>query len=585
MYGSLRGAFLMGGKRMKVVLVAINSKYIHSNLAVYNLAAYAGKGPFDVAIREFTINQPEEKILMDLFEEDADIYCFSTYIWNREMVVRISRELKKVAPKRKLFYGGPEVSYDAEKFLEAHAFADLVMKGEGEETFRELLFAAADNRDFGNVDGITYRDGKDIKANPWRNVMDLTKVPFIYRDFVDTDLFRNKIIYYETSRGCPFRCSYCLSSVDKKLRFRDLERVKEELQFFLDRKVPQVKFVDRTFNCVKKHALEIWKYISAHDNGVTNFHFEISADLLDEEMLQVLKEMRKGLVQLEIGVQTTNPDTLRAIKRTAKTKRIRQNVSAIKSGGNIHQHLDLIAGLPFEDYQSFQNSFDEVFAMAPDQLQLGFLKVLAGSDMALNRETYGLVYSDMPPYEVLETKWLSYRDIIRLKGVENMVEVYYNSGQFTCAIRELSALYESPFRLFEDLAAFMKTRGVFEKKHSREARFAALYAFAVEMFPAQEKRFREKLACDFYLRENAKRRPEIFGGETVSKEILRAFYDREKEEHRFLPFYQNKSALYMRNVTHMEKIDGKYYLFIYHRRDPLSGNARMVEIPETYFKK
>ena len=208
-----------------------------------------------------------------------------------------------------------------------------------------------------------------------------------------------------------------------------------------------------------------------------------------------------------------------------------------------------------------------------------------GSDMALNRETYGLVYSDMPPYEVLETKWLSYRDIIRLKGVENMVEVYYNSGQFTCAIRELSALYESPFRLFEDLAAFMKTRGVFEKKHSREARFAALYAFAVEMFPAQEKRFREKLACDFYLRENAKRRPEIFGGETVSKESLRAFYDREKEEHRFLPFYQNKSALYMRNVTHMEKIDGKYYLFIYHRRDPLSGNARMVEIPETYFKE
>ena len=293
------------------------------------------------------------------------------------------------------------------------------------------------------IKGISYRkhDG-EIEENQWREIMDLSKVPFVYEDM---DEFRNKIIYYETSRGCPFSCSYCLSSVDKCLRFRDLKLVKKELQFFLDNEVPQVKFVDRTFNCKHDHALEIWRYIAENDNGITNFHFEISADLLNEEELALLGTMREGLVQLEIGVQSTNPKTIGEIKRTMRFEKVSDAVKRVNAGRNIHQHLDLIAGLPYEDYESFGKSFNDVYALSPEQLQLGFLKVLKGSYMEEHTEEYGLVYKSLPPYEVLYTKWLSYEDVLKLKRIEEMVEVC-DRGQFSYTLEHLGNLrHRLPF--------------------------------------------------------------------------------------------------------------------------------------------
>ena len=420
---------------MKILLTAINAKYIHSNLAVYCLKAYASKNivqdHLNIEIAEYTINQQLEDIMMDIYERRPDVLCLSCYIWNLPYVEELVREIHKVCPKMPIWLGGPEVSYDAKATLQRLPEVTGVMMGEGEQTFTEICQYYANSNlsvTLNNIAGITFRneDG-EIVANPWRMPMDLSEVPFVYNDMKD---FENKIIYYETSRGCPFSCSYCLSSIDKKLRFRNIELVKEELGFFISHKVPQVKFVDRTFNCKHDHAMAIWQFIKENDNGVTNFHFEVSADLLNDQEIELLKSMRPGLVQLEIGVQSTNPDTIHEIRRTMDFEKLAEIVNRIHDGENIHQHLDLIAGLPFEDMESFAKSFDDVYALKPHQLQLGFLKVLKGSYMEEQKENYGLVYKSAPPYEVLFTKWISYEDVLRLKGIEEMVEVYYNSRQY-----------------------------------------------------------------------------------------------------------------------------------------------------------
>ena len=568
---------------MKILLLACNAKYIHSNLAVYDLQAYASDYADHIVLKEYTINQQKDDIMRDIYLEHPDVVCVSCYIWNLSFVKELMADLIKILPGADFWAGGPEVSYDAEKFLTENSEFKGVMVGEGEETFKELAgyYVEKNPQNLKDMTGICYRDGDQIIHNGWRQIMDLSSIPFIYKDLSE---FKNRIIYYESSRGCPFSCSYCLSSIDKKLRFRDTETVKKELQFFIDNKVPQVKFVDRTFNCKHDHAMAIWKYINEHDNGVTNFHFEISADLLDEEELELMAEMRPGLIQLEIGVQSTNPDTIREIRRKTDLNRLKSVVERIHGFGNIHCHLDLIAGLPYEGYESFRNSFNEVYEMKPDQLQLGFLKVLKGSFMAENAKAYGLVYSAKQPYEVLGTKWLDYGSLLKLKGVEEMVEVYENSGQFTVTMKELVKEFNTPFDLFSDLAEYYETHTLTGASHSRMARYEILDGFVAEHIPGKAAVYRRLMVYDLYLRENLKSRPDFAEDQTPFKEQVREFFTEEAVKHRYLSDgYEGFEARQLIKMAHLEVFAGKTaVLFDYRKRDPLSYNAAAYVIEDFF---
>ena len=587
---------------MKILLTAINAKYIHSNLAVYCLKAYAEKSfqntaqnTIDIEIAEYTINQQQEDILMDIYERCPDVLCLSCYIWNLQYVEEIVKEIHKVRPELAIWLGGPEVSYDAKAVLQRLPEVTGVMMGEGEKTFAQLCQSydmLQKNRrnsqrystqlKLEDIAGITFKNERnEITDNPWRMPLDLSEVPFVYRDLGE---FENKIIYYETSRGCPFSCSYCLSSIDKKLRFRDLELVKQELKFFIDHRVPQVKFVDRTFNCKHDHAMTIWKFIKEHDNGVTNFHFEISADLLNEEEITLLKSMRPGLVQLEIGVQSTNPETIHEIKRTMNFEKLSETVEKIRDGANIHQHLDLIAGLPFEDMESFAKSFDDVYALKPHQLQLGFLKVLKGSYMELQKDAYGLVYKSAPPYEVLFTKWLSFEEILRLKGIEEMVEVYYNSRQFERTLEALEKEFSSMFVMYEKIWEFYKKNHLHNLQHKRAARYKILLDFICKSneIVTNYEYYKELLTFDYYLRENAKTRPEFAGENQTKKEYLRVFYEKEAEERKYLPDYTQYDKNQLRKMTHLEyfKEQDQVILFDYMHRNPINQEARTCVVQE-----
>ena len=567
---------------MKILLAACNAKYIHSNLAVYDLKAYSSDYDEHVILREYTINQPKDEILKDIYSSGADVVCFSCYIWNISFVRELIRDLVKILPKTAFWAGGPEVSYDAEKFLTEMPEMTGVMVGEGEKTFHDLLEFYIDGKDsLEEISGIAYRTGDKIIHNGWRELMDLSAIPFVYEHL---EKFENRIIYYESSRGCPFSCSYCLSSLDKSVRFRSMELVKRELDFFLERRVPQVKFVDRTFNCSKKHTMEIWRHITEHDNGVTNFHFEISADLLDEEELELMAGMRPGLIQLEIGVQSTNPDTIREIRRKTDLNRLKSVVERIHGFGNIHCHLDLIAGLPYEGYESFRNSFNEVYEMKPDQLQLGFLKVLKGSFMAENAKAYGLVYSAKQPYEVLGTKWLDYGSLLKLKGVEEMVEVYKNSGQFTVTMKELVKEFNTTFDLFSDLAEYYETHTLTGASHSRMARYEILDGFVAEHIPGKAAVYRRLMVYDLYLRENLKSRPDFAEDQTPFKEQVREFFAEEAVKHRYLSDgYEGFEARQLIKMAHLEVFAGKTaVLFDYRKRDPLSYNAAAYVIEDFF---
>ena len=541
---------------MKILLAACNAKYIHSNLAVYDLKAYSSDYDKEVLLREYTINQPKDEILKDIYGSGADVVCFSCYIWNISFVRELIRDLAKILPETAFWAGGPEVSYDAEKFLTEMPEMTGVLVGEGEKTFHDLLEYYIDGKgSLGEIRGIAYRDGEEIRHNGWRELMNLSEIPFVYQHLEE---FENRIIYYESSRGCPFSCSYCLSSIDKKLRFRDLELVKKELQFFLDHKVPQVKFVDRTFNCKHEHAMAIWKYILEHDNGVTNFHFEVSADLLRDEEMDLMAKMRPGLIQLEIGVQSTNQETIRAIHRHMDLDKLERCVDRVHSFRNIHQHLDLIAGLPYEDYDTFHRSFNDVYQMKPDQLQLGFLKVLKGSLMKEEAEKYGIVHKEKEPYEVLSTKWLPYGDVLKLKAVESMVEVYYNSGQFQHTLEYLVPLAKDAFTFYESLGAFYEKKGYSEISHSRMRRYEILLEYLQEETDVSVEKASQKMLYDLYLREKLKKRPSFAPDQKVYET---AIWDYRKANH--IP-----------KTAHIEVFeDGRAVLFDYERRDPLSNYA------------
>ena len=552
---------------LKILLAACNAKYIHSNLAVYNLKSCSGEYSHNVVIKEYTINQIQDDILKDIYLEQPDVICFSCYIWNISFVKELVPDLKKILPHVDFWAGGPEVSYDAVEFLKKNPAFFGVMVGEGEETFHELAgyYIERKPENLKEIRGVAFHDETkvpDIVHTGWRELMDLSKVPFAYSNLTE---FKNRIIYYESSRGCPFSCSYCLSSIDKKLRFRDIELVKKELQFFIDNKVPQVKFVDRTFNCKHDHAMAIWRYITEHDNGITNFHFEISADLLREEELALMKTMRPGLIQLEIGVQSTNPQTIKAIRRTMDFEKLKGIVEQIHSFGNIHQHLDLIAGLPYEGYESFHKSFCDVYALRPEQFQLGFLKVLKGSHMMEMTGEYQILYKDREPYEVLSTAWLTYGEILGLKMVESMVEVYYNSGQFKNTLVFLEKYFDDPFRMYEALGRFYEKKGYSEISHSRMRRYEILMEFAGEQKEIPLEVLSDVMLLDLYLRENLKSRPSFASDQ---KPYERLIWDYRKVEK--IP-----------KTAHIEVFrDGKTILFDYTDRDPLTNNARLTDITD-----
>ena len=554
---------------MKILLAACNAKYIHSNLAVYDLQAYASEYTDHIILKEYTINQQKDDIMRDIYLAHPDVVCVSCYIWNISFVKELMADLAKILPDVDFWAGGPEVSYDAEKFLSENPEFTGVMVGEGEETFQELsgYYVKKNPEKLENITGICYRDGEKIIHNGWHQIMDLSSIPFIYKDLSE---FKNRIIYYESSRGCPFSCSYCLSSVDKKLRFRDIEMVKKELQFFIDHKVPQVKFVDRTFNCKHDHAMAIWKYINDHDNGVTNFHFEISADLLREEELQEMSTMRPGLIQLEIGVQSTNPDTIKAIHRTMDFEKLKGIVDRIHSFGNIHQHLDLIAGLPYEDYDSFRNSFNDVYALKPQQLQLGFLKVLKGSHMMEMCREYGIVYKNREPYEVLSTKWLDYDHVLKLKNVENMVEVYYNSGQFQKTLEYAESFFPDAFSIYEGLGIFYMEKGYGDVSHTRMRRYEILLEYLETVPGISRAEVADRMILDLYLRENLKSRPGFAGDQKPYEKLV---WDYRKRAH--VP----KNA-------HVEVFgNGRALYFDYNRKDPLDNNAYVEDVTEQIFNR
>ncbi|RHC67361.1 DUF4080 domain-containing protein [Anaerobutyricum hallii] len=653
---------------MRFLLCGINAKYIHSNLAIFSLKAYADRKKIpgaEIILKEYTINNYVEDILQDLYEAKADIIIFSCYIWNISFVRELAAELKKVSPEVKIWAGGPEVSYAANKFLMENPAFDLIMQGEGEEVFSELIcltveekcrikdvykqseskkvlsgivekryfierkqavkeekdiedkhFAGEDNvyptnyidmSKLQKLQGIAVRDflGEAALGNAESNIgnktkiintgfatlMDMDTIPFVYEDF---HLFEHKILYYETSRGCPFCCSYCLSSVDKTVRFRSLPIVKKELDAFLEAKVPQVKFVDRTFNCNRQRAIDIWSYLVEHDNGITNFHFEISSDLLGEEELELFAKMRPGLIQLEIGVQSTNGETVDAIHRHMDLEKLFHYVDRVHALGNIHQHLDLIAGLPYENYERFGVSFDDLYAHKPDQLQLGFLKVLKGTMMEEEVKKYSILYRNQPPYEVLGTKWLSYDEIILLKGVEELVELYYNSGQYTLTLKYAVPFFESPFRFYEMFSAWYRGKGYNKLNHNRLEKYNILREFLREHIDENEwDTLDEIMLYDMYLRENVKGRPAWAKDTAQYKKEWKALY-REQGEKLFpedvqAGIYDSKRAA---NQSHIEvfeinikkfeqsgQVEKKqvFCLFDYSRRNPLNRAARTVE--------
>ena len=649
---------------MRYLLAAINAKYIHSNLGIYSLRRYAmerlglGLGQKDeqsaaggmsgavkvpdekemvgmktapeiqIDLGEYTINHQMDQILQDIYRRKPDVVGFSCYIWNIVYVKELIHDLKKVLPQVRIWLGGPEASYDAVHLMDELPEVELIMQGEGEETFTRLVETCECGTEvcFSEIPGIVLRrfDGT-IEVHRPAPLMNLDDIPFSYGDLSGLE---HRIIYYESSRGCPFSCSYCLSSIDKKVRFRSLSLVTKELQFFLDRKVPQVKFVDRTFNCKKSHSMAIWQYLLEHDNGITNFHFEISSDLLDDDELALMKQMRPGLIQLEIGVQTTNPVVVKEIRRTMDLDKVARRVAQVNAFGNIHQHLDLIAGLPYEDIESFHRSFNDVYKMEPEQLQLGFLKVLKGSYMEEMKQKYGLLSQSKPPYEVLRTNWLSYEEVIRLKGVEEMVEVYYNSGQFRRTMKRLSQEWGDAFDLYDSLAAFYEDEGLNGVSHNRLARYEILYRF-IQKWGNQEKKianrtdgrilvnekalkteedntskqasrmllkdkpeqaenfsinkmpYQDLLMYDLYLRENVKSRPSFAPDPSEWKNETKQFFMQEAKERRYLKGYEAYDSRQMAKMAHLERMeDGCFVLFDYKNRDALFGNAAAFSISQ-----
>ncbi len=578
-------------------MVAANAKYIHSSLALRSIQKYCEKYSGHITNLELTINHNENEALKSIYEEKPDIIAFSCYIWNMEMIENLIPILGKILPACKIILGGPEVSFDSEALFGPNPDIDIVVEGEGEQTWYELMEHYIDqSNELDQIRGIVYKNSDGIiKRNPPRPPMDLNKIPFVYDDIAKLD---NKIIYYEATRGCPFSCQYCLSSVDAGVRFLELERVFQDLQVFLDHKVKQVKFVDRTFNTDIKYAMAIWDYLKKNDNGITNFHFEMAADILTDEAIAFLKDTRPTLFQFEIGVQSTNDEVLTIIQRKMNFDQVSRIVKEIKGFGNIHQHLDLIAGLPKEDMASFRKSFNDVIAIRPEQLQLGFLKVLKGSGMHRDAKKYGLIYKDIAPYEILYTSHLTYDEMLRLHAVEEMVDRFYNSGRFVYSFEYLFTLFETPFDAVDGLAQFWEECGYHKIKHSKNAHYDILLQFAMEKTKANITLMQELARFDFFLHEKLKNIPKnlLTIDQDKYKDFVRDFYKLEGNIQHFLPELAAYTSAQVSRMAHIEvfsldiincvrtlDFEGVQekitpVLFNYHAKDVLTKDAKFTVV-------
>lgn len=482
---------------MKLLLTTLNAKYIHSAPSLRYLYNSAGEEAEFLHFREFTINHDEGHIYSEIMRGNFNAVFFSCYIWNADKILYIAENLKKAEPDMRIILGGPEVAQRAEEILYEHAYIDLIALGEGESVFPLLLKAMVHNIDYTNIPGIAWRLEDNVYLNKPEDSVDFSLVPFLY-DGIPWE--NDKIIYYETSRGCPFRCRYCLSSIDKNIRQRSVDMVKKEIALFLNGKVRQVKLIDRTFNYDHKRCYEILEYIMNHDNGVTNFHFEICGELITKEHLKLLENARPGLFRFEIGVQSTNRKTLEACCRSGNFNKVKENVKAISVKENITLHLDLIAGLPYEDYNTFKKSFNDVYSLLPDELQLGFLKLLPGTPLRDEAERYGYVYRNKAPYEIISNDFLSPKDILVLKDIEHVLDLFYNKGGFKNTLEYgIKAFSETPFDFYRELARFFHDEGLQHRAHAKEALYRIMYRFALEQdedFPGMGQQMKELLRED-----------------------------------------------------------------------------------------
>ena len=593
---------------MKTLLAAINAQYIHTNLAVRYLYRFRNLYKRQaISFVEFTVNQLPEHIFSQIYELEPDLLCFSCYLWNIQTVLQLAEDYKQLRPNTKILLGGPEVSYDGEALLRSSPSVDYIIAGEGELVLEPLLDCLSGEgnaeENLSAVPGLVYRreDGQ-ICANPRPPALELALLPFPYEGELES--LDNRLLYYETSRGCPFNCRYCLSSAEQGVRFQPLDKVFRELQYFLDARVRQVKLVDRTFNCKRPHYRPILEYLIAHDNGVTNFHLEISADLLEEEDMTIFSQARPGLFQLEIGVQSTHPQTAAAIDRHAPFAKIANAVKQIHSLGNIHCHLDLIAGLPQENYGSFAKSFDDVFSLRPEQFQLGFLKLLKGSYLREHADGLGLRFRSSPPYEVLSSDRLSFGELLRLKGVEEMVDIYYNSGRFQQTLEYLLGrwmLYpagkSSSFYFFEALADFWKKSGCQNAAQGQKQLYTLLWNFYRESEGFRSSRrdlssadpgtgpFQSAILFDLCRHKKPYDIPSWLGERPSvahREEILR-FYRNPDNIHRYLPQYVGLDPRQIAKLAHIELFwlpeerSWLPVLFDYDHRD-LLGNARATKL-------
>lgn len=519
---------------MKILLTAINSKFIHSNLAVRYLKAFTKDMDAECKIREFSINDREERVLEEIIKEKPNVVCFSTYIWNVEIVKRLSDLIKQVDSNIEILYGGPEVSYDSMVILEEIS-GDYIIEGEGEKTFREFVEYKLGIKDIESIRGLFYKKHGKVNFNGSRPLMSMDELVFPYED--DEDL-NNKIVYYEASRGCPFNCKYCLSSTIHGVRFHKIDRVIEELNYFIEKKVKLVKFVDRTFNCNHKFSMAIWKFL-IESNTETQFHFEISADILKNEEIELLREAPEGRFQFEVGVQTTNDEVLSNINRFVNFSDIKEKVVELLSIRNIKQHLDLIAGLPGEDYDSFRKSFNDVHSIHPEEIQLGFLKLLKGSSMREESDKYNMKYSPYPPYEILSTNKISYFELIDLKKVEHMVDKYYNSQKFNNILNYFYPKFKEPFELFHELAMFYDKKGYFNRSIGSNEYYKLFLDFNEEVLKENNFILREIIRYDYLLHNKRRGIPDYIKS-NITKEEERKIKDELREEYSFRDYSVEK---------------------------------------------
>lgn len=575
---------------MKIILTALNAKYIHSSLALHSIKAYCRQYKDYIDIAEYTINNEENYILAQLYKKQPDILAFSCYIWNIEFILNLTKTLKRLMPNIIIILGGPEVSYDIENIMQNNSHIDIISYGEGEQTFLEFMEYFIDKKGYlANIQSIAYRQNENIIITKPRKGLDLDKIPFVYNE-ENIQEFENKIIYYETSRGCPYQCQYCLSSVERGVRFLALDRVYSDLKFFLTHNLKQVKLVDRTFNCNKKHSLSIWNYLKENDNGITNFHFEITADLIDEETLKFLQTVRQGFFQFEIGVQSTNVETMEYIKREVDFQLLSTIVKKIKLNKNIHQHLDLIAGLPKENYISFSKSFNDVYNLEPEQFQLGFLKLLKGSGLRANAGKYGLVYKDKAPYEILYTDTLNYEEMLRIKSIEEMIELYYNSAKAIYSLKYMLQFFKSPFDFYETLSIYWENNNHNTMQHSKMDLYTILMNFGSHYIDDKLAQIKDLLKFDMFLNDNIKSLPKWLDNKNynILKQKAKNFYKNKENIDKYIPElreYDYKQISRMSSIEYfnydivswittnrLENLENMI-LFNYHSKSYILGHA------------